>query len=164
MKAIKTILFLFLIFSIFQCNKDAKIDPIENILPNGNYGFKYTSQFGVPVYFNYDIIDNNLYVRINDTFCYERIAGHVYKDKNGFIKLSKLHIQGHSSLYPCAFSNDKFFGDTEVIVFNNIISKTDIHGNIELKGDCNIIMPSGLPFERLYGPFNFGFHKFQLPK
>ncbi|MDP3927394.1 MAG: hypothetical protein Q8R57_00070 [Bacteroidota bacterium] len=154
MKAIKTILFLFVIFTFIQCNKDAEVEPIVRILPNGKYSFSDGGGASLKFY----LLDNFLYSYHTgeNEFCFEKPAGQIFKIGDS-VFLPTLFFHGYYSNKKCMFSQEYFGGDTFVYHLSRIHYFQNNNSMNGLKGSYFYNVQSGLPFSKYEGTFILNF-------
>jgi hypothetical protein len=153
MKAIKTILFLFVIFTFIQCNKDAKVEPIVRVIPNGTYQFSYKTKYGQG-FFLYKIIDNKIYgfLKRRD-ICFSKVAGEL-KLFDDSVRISSLLRQKPTDENTCIYYNEIYGGDTSILHLFDIEIYKDNNLRPALKGNLYYLSPSPQIIMHNFGSFN----------
>lgn len=153
---------LCLFFFLVQCNKDAKIEPIVRLLPNGdciitlNTGPRSTS------WNRFYLKDNVIYPVLHDpmtnkitAICFSRIAGYLYRDKSDSVRITPIKMKLNNG-DPCSFLSDIHGEDTYEIHTSNLIVAKNYNFKTYFSGNFNYNVQSGLPFNKINGTFTLG--------
>jgi hypothetical protein len=149
-------LFLFLV----QCNKDAKIEPIVRLLPNGDCGISLNTgprstsvhRFYLKDNFIYPVLYDPLTYKIT-SICFSRIAGYLYLDKYDSVRITPIKMKLNNG-DPCSFLSDIHGEDKYELHFSNISSGISYVGSRKyFSGNFYYNVQSGLPFNKINGTF-----------
>ena len=160
MRILKVIAWVCMPLFFVQCHKDAKIEPIVRILPNGscyillNTGPRSNSSR------HYYMKDNIIYPVLYNSFkneitsiCFSKMAGYLYLDKYDSVRISPIKMK-LSNGDPCSLMSDIHGEDTYELHLSNISSGiSNIGSRKYFSGNFYYKIGPGNPHNKIDGTF-----------